>query len=88
MTLIRVICQLPYLPDGKTDAIARPVLETFVTRLTHEKYLGTYQKVVKSLRTTYAAKHDSPTLLNFLALVKWVVPEAATKLAADIGMAH
>lgn len=88
MTLIRVVCQIPYLPDGKTDTIARPVVETFVTRLTHEKYLSTYQKVVKSLKNTYAAKHDSPTLLNFMALVKWVLPEAAAKLASDIGMPH
>jgi hypothetical protein len=35
----------------------------------------------------FVAKPDSPTLLNFLALVRWVEPAAANKLCADIGMA-
>jgi hypothetical protein len=34
----------------------------------------------------FAAKPDNPTLLNFTALVRWVSPEAAAKLCADIGM--
>src|SRR5947207_13970923 len=85
-TLIRVFCQIPYLADGKTDAIARSVIDTYVTRLTHEKYAATYNKVVNSLKNMFAAKPDSPTLLNFLALVRWVSPEAAQKLSADIGM--
>ncbi len=86
MTLIRVFCQIPYLANGKTDAIARSVIETYVTRLTHEKYAATYNKVMNSLKNMFVAKPDSPTLLNFLALVRWVSPEAANKLSADIGM--
>lgn len=87
ISLIRVFCQLPYLPDGSTDPVARAVMETYVTRLMHEKYAGTYHKVMNSLRNMYRANPHSPTLLNFLALVKWVDPEAANKLNADTGMA-
>ena len=86
MSLIRICCQLPFRADGKTDPIARTVMETYVTRLTHEKYAGTYHKIVNSLRTMFHAKPDSPTLLNFVALVKWASPDAATKLCADVGM--
>jgi len=86
MSLIRIFCQLPYRADGKTDPIARTVMESYVTRLTHEKYASTYHKVVNSLRNMFHAKPDSPTLLNFVALVRWAVPEAATKLCADVGM--
>jgi hypothetical protein len=57
-----------------------------VSRLTHEKYAATYNKVVLSLRNMHKAKPDSPTLLNFVALVKWISPEAAGKLCADVGM--
>jgi hypothetical protein len=87
ISLIRIFCQIPYRADGKTDSIARPVIETYVTRLLHEKYAATYKKVVNSLRNTFAAKPDSPTLLNFLALVRWVDPAAADRICADIGMA-
>jgi len=86
ISLIRIICQLPYLPNGKTDPIARTVLEIYVARLTHEKYAATYQKVVNSLRNMYHAKHDSPTLLNFLALVRWTSPEAADQVQTAIGI--
>lgn len=86
MTLIRVICHLPYLPSGKTDPIARPVLETYVSRLTHEKYASTLHKVVNSLKGMFKAKPDSPTLMNFLALVRWVDPGAADRLSAEIGI--
>ena len=86
MTLIRTVCQMPYLPDGRTDSIARPVLESYVSRLMHEKYAATYTKVMNSLKNVYKAKADSPTLLNFLALVKWVDAEAANRLGVDIGM--
>ncbi len=86
MSLIRIFCHLPYLANGKTDSIAKLVLETYVTRLMHEKYAATYKKVLNSLRNMFAAKPDSPTLLNFLALVRWVDPEAATRLSTDIGM--
>ena len=51
--------------DGRTDSIARPVMETYVTRLTHEKYTAVYHKIVNSLRNMFRAKPDSPTLLNF-----------------------
>lgn len=86
LSFIRIFCQLPYLDDGSTDPIIRTVAETYVSRLMHEKYVGTYNKVVHSLRNLHKAKPDSPTLLNFVALVKWISPEAADKLCADIGM--
>ncbi len=86
MTLIRTVCQLPYLPDGRTDSIAQPVLESYVSRLMHEKYAATYTKVMNSLKNVFRAKADSPTLLNFIALVKWVDPAAANRLIMDIGM--
>ena len=86
MSLIRIFCQLPFRPDGKTDPIAKTVMETYVTRLTHEKYASTYHKVINSLRNMFHAKPDSPTLLNFIALVKWAGPEAVNKLCADVGM--
>jgi len=86
ISFIRIFCQMPYRSNGTTDPIARAVIETYVTRLTHEKYASTYHKVVNSLKTMYAAKPDNPTLMNFTALVKWVGPEASAKLAADIGM--
>lgn len=86
ISLIRTFCQLPYRADGSTDPIARAVMETYVTRLLHEKYAATYHKVVNSLRNMFKAKPDSPTLLNFVSLVKWVDAEAARKLSADIGL--
>ena len=86
MSLIRIICQLPYMANGKTDPIARPVLETYVTRLVHAKYAGTYHKVTTSLRSLFKAKPDSPTLLNFMALVRWANPDAANRLCAEVGM--
>jgi hypothetical protein len=86
ISFIRTFCQVPYRANGSTDPIARAVIETYVTRLTHEKYTSTYQKVVNSLKTMFTAKPDNPTLLNFTALVRWVNPEAASKLCADIGM--
>lgn len=87
ISLIRIFCALPYLPDGRTDSIARTVMETYVTRLMHEKYTSTYNKIINSLRNMFRAKPDSPTLLNFTALVRWVDPHAANKLSADVGMA-
>lgn len=86
ISFIRAFCQLPYLPDGSTDTIARPVMEAYVSRLTHEKYAATYTKVVNSLKNMFKAKPDSPTLLNFIALVRWVDAAAANKLSADVGM--
>ena len=86
MLLIRVFCLLPYLPDGSTDPIARPVLESYATRLTHEKYEAIYGKVVHALRNLFKVKADSPALVNFVALVKWVDPASADKLAKDVGM--
>jgi hypothetical protein len=53
----------------------------------HEKYASTYNKIITSLRNMFRAKPDSPTLLNFTALVRWVDPQAANRLSADIGMA-
>lgn len=86
MSLIKIYSQLPFRADGKTDPIARTVMETYVTRLTHEKYAGTYHKIVNSLRIMFHAKPDNPALLNFVALVKWASPEAATRLCSDVGM--
>ncbi len=86
ISLIRVFCQLPYLADGRTDPIARAVLESYVTRLTHEKYAATYVKVITSLKNMFKAKPDSPILLNFMALVKWVDADAAKKMSADVGL--
>ena len=88
IAFIRTFCQLPYLADGRTDPIARAVLETYVTRLTHDKYASTYAKVLSSLKNMFKAKADSPTLLNFIALVKWVDAESANRLSRDIGLPH
>jgi hypothetical protein len=86
IALIRIFCQIPYRANGTTDPIARAVLETYATRLTHEKYAATYHKVLNSLKTMFAARPDNPTVQNFTALVRWVSPEAANKICADIGM--
>ena len=86
MSLVRVFCLLPYLPDGQTDPIARAILESYATRLTHEKYVATYTKVIGALKNLYKVKTDSPALVNFVALVKWVDPVSAEKIAKDIGM--
>jgi hypothetical protein len=86
IAFIRVFCHLPYLADGSTDPVARAIMETYVSRLTHEKYAATYQKVMNSLKNMFKANPNSPTLVNFIALVRWVDSEAANKLSADIGM--
>lgn len=86
MSLVRVFCLLPYLPDGQTDPIARAVLESYSNRLTHEKYATTYNKVINALKNLYKVKADSPALVNFVALVKWVDPASAEKITRDIGM--
>jgi len=86
MTLVRVFCLMPYLPDGQTDPIARAILESYANRLTHEKYAAIYGKVVGALKNLFKVKADSPALVNFIALVKWVDPASADKIAKDIGM--
>jgi hypothetical protein len=86
IALIRIFCQVPYRADGRMDAIALPVIEAYVSRLTHEKYAPIYHKVVNSLKTMFRARPDNPTLLTFLALVRWAHPEAANRLYADVGM--
>ncbi len=86
IALIRIFCQIPYRANGTTDPIARAVLEAYATRLVHEKYAATYHKVINSLRTMFTARPDNPTLQNFIALVRWVSPEAANKICTDIGM--
>ena len=86
MSLVRVFCLLPYLPDGQTDPVARAVLESYANRLTHEKYAATYAKVVNALKNLFKVKADSPALINFITLVKWVDPDSAAKIARDIGM--
>jgi len=42
--------------------------------------------VVHALRNLFKIKPDSPALVNFISLVKWVNAEAAAKLSEDIGM--
>jgi hypothetical protein len=86
MALVRIFCLLPYLPDGRTDPMAQAILESYVSRLTHEKYVETYAKVVHALKNLYKVKSDSPALLNFISLVKWVNAEAAEKLSQDVGL--
>ena len=86
MALVRIFCLLPYLPDGQTDPIAQAVMESYISRLVHEKYADTYNKVVGALRNLFKIKPDSPALVNFISLVKWVNPEAAAKLSQDIGL--
>lgn len=86
LTFVRVFCLLPYLPDGQTDPIARAVLESYANRLTHEKYAATYTKVVGALKNLFKVKADSPALVNFVSLVKWVDPASADKIARDVGM--
>jgi hypothetical protein len=86
MSLVRTFCQLPYLADGTTDPVARPVMESYVSRLMHEKYADIYVKVVKSLTNMFKVKPDSPTLVNFLNLLKWVDADAEKKMSADIGI--
>jgi hypothetical protein len=86
LLLVRVFCLLPYLPDGQTDPVARAILESYASRLTHEKYADTYHKVVGALRNLFKVKADSPTLVNFISLVRWVDTAAADKLSHDVGM--
>jgi hypothetical protein len=87
MSFVRVFSLLPYLPDGQTDPMARAVLEAYASRLTHEKYAATYTRVVGALRKLCKVKADSPALVNFLALVRWVDPAGAERIARDVGMA-
>ncbi|HUA39470.1 MAG TPA: hypothetical protein VMA35_13845 [Candidatus Sulfopaludibacter sp.] len=86
MALVRIFCLLPYLPDGQTDPMAQAIMESYVSRLTHEKYAETYAKVVHALRNLFKVKPDSPALVNFISLVKWVNAEAAARLSQDIGL--
>jgi hypothetical protein len=86
LVFVRVFCLLPYLPDGSTDPVARAVLETYVTRLTHDKYAAVYAKVLNALKNLYKVKADSPALVNFIALAKWVDAVSADKIVNDIGM--
>jgi len=86
MIFVRVFCLFPYLPDGQADPLARPILETFVTRLTHEKYAPVYAKTVHALKNLFKVKADSPALVNFIALVRWVDADAAAKISKDVGM--
>jgi len=86
MVFVRVFSLLPYQADGKTDTLARAMMETFVTRLTHEKYAAVYTKITQALRNMFKVKPDSPALVNFLTLVKWVDAEAAAKISRDLGV--
>jgi hypothetical protein len=86
MVFVRVFCLLPYLPDGSTDPLARNLLESYANRLTHEKYATTYAKVLHALKNLFKVKADSPAIVNFINLVKWVDTDSANKLSHDIGM--
>jgi hypothetical protein len=86
-SFIRVFCLLPYLPDGTADPVARPILETYIQRLMHEKYADAHAKVVSALRNMFKVKPDSPALLNFINLVRWLDAGAAVKLSKEIGLA-
>ena len=86
MIFVRVYCLFPYLANGQSDPLARAILETFANRLTHEKYAAIYTKVVTALRNLFKVKADSPALVNFINLVKWVDPHSAEKISKDIGM--
>ena len=86
ISFIRIFCQLPYLPNGKTDPVAHAVMQVYVGRLLHEKYAAVYHKVVNSLKNMFKANPNSPTLNNFIAMVKWADAEAVDKISADIGM--
>jgi hypothetical protein len=86
MSLVRTFCQLPYQTDGTTDPVARAVMESYASRLMHEKYADIYTKIVKNLANMFKVKPDSPTLVNFLNMLKWVDAEAEKKMRADIGI--
>ena len=86
MIFVRIFCLLPYLPNGQTDPLARAMMETFITRLVHEKYVAIYTKVLGALKNLHKVKADSPALVNFITLTKWVDPAAAKGIAKDIGM--
>jgi hypothetical protein len=88
VSFIRIFCQLPYLPGGKTDPMAHAVMQIFIGRLIHEKYAAFYQKVLTSLKNMHKVNPTSPTLTNFLAMVKWADAEAAEKINADLGVIH
>jgi hypothetical protein len=62
-------------------------LEAYTNRLTHEKYAATYARVVGALRKLHKVKADSPALVNFIALVRWVDPAGAERIARDVGVA-
>lgn len=87
LAFVRIFCLLPYLPDGQTDPIGRAVLEAYVSRLTHEKYAAFYAKVVGALKNLHKVKADSPALVNFISLVRWIEPASADKVSHDVGMA-
>ncbi len=61
-------------------------METCVSRITHKKYASTYHKVLTGCRNLHKAKTDSPTLVNFLALVRWVDAETANRIGTDVGI--
>ncbi len=86
VSFIRIFCQLPYLPGGKTDPVAHAVMQIFMGRLMHEKYAAFYQKVLTSLKNMHKANPNSPTLTNFLAMARWADVEAAASIGADIGL--
>ena len=87
MIFVRIFCLLPYLPSGQTDPLSRAIMETFITRLVHEKYVAIYSKVLGALKNLHKVKADSPALVNFITLAKWVDTEAAKRIVKDIGMA-
>jgi len=81
---IRIFCQLPYLPNGSTDPIAHAVMQVYVGRLLHEKYAGTYTKVLTSLRNMFKANPNSPTLTSFMAMAKWADADGGQRITVDV----
>lgn len=86
ISFIRIFCALPYLASGKTDPVAHAVMQVYVGRLLHDKYRPFYLKVVNSLKNMFVANPQSPTLNNFMAMVKWADAAAVEKVGEDVGM--
>jgi hypothetical protein len=86
VSFMRIFCQLPYLPNGKTDPIAHAVMQAYLGRMLHEKYAASYGKILTSLRNMFRANPNSPTLTSFLAMVKWADAEAGQRIGTDVGL--
>jgi hypothetical protein len=61
-------------------------MQVYTGRLLHEKYSAFYHKVANSLKNMFKANPQSPTLNNFMAMVKWADENALDKVSQDVGM--